>query len=101
MSLYLAVAADSNGLITLYDAETGLQVQELNTNSDRSILSINFDTSGRRIVCACGGEAMIFDTITGVIIRSFRDHKDIINLVNFSKGGRMVVSLSRDTVFKL
>ena len=93
--LLLAVAG-VDGLVTLWDPDTGELIRELKKHTD-SIQSLAFTPDGKKLVT--GGfdnQVFVWDVATGEQIWSLAGHRSRIYAVACSPDGKLIASASRD-----
>ncbi len=82
----------SDGLVRIWDAETGNELRCLPGHRD-SVWSVVYSPDGRRIVSGSSDHTVrIWDVETGNELHCLRGHEDEVRCVAFSPDGRWIVS---------
>ena len=86
----------NNGVIILWNAETGEEIRRLIGHTD-DVISLEFSSDGTQIVSGSADRSIrLWNVETGREIRSFNGHRDAVTDVDFSFDYRHLLSASED-----
>jgi WD40 repeat protein len=74
---------------------------ELRSLTAQDVHSVAFSPDGRRLASGCGRQIILWDTVSGQLLRIFNIHTDYVESVAFSPDGRCLASASRDKSIKV
>jgi WD40 repeat protein/serine/threonine protein kinase len=91
----LLMTSSNNGLVTLFDAQTGTEVRRIVTNG--GLLSAYFSSDDKYIVAASAdGTARMYDAATGQELRVFSGHFGKVGYAGFSPDGTHIITEGQD-----
>ncbi len=90
------VTASQDHSVRIWDARTGLELQQL-TGHTEPVVSAEFSPDSRRVVTgSVDGTARLWDAYSGRELRQFRAQGDHVNTATFSPDGHLVLVSSDD-----
>ncbi len=104
------ITAGSDGLVKLWDAETGMLLRTFRGHEPglgafadrRKVFSVDFGLNGRRIVSGgTDGMIRIWNVKTGKLLRTIPAHAGHVYCVRHRPGGREVASAGKDSFVRL
>lgn len=85
------LTADENGVVHLWDSETGQNKKSIQTG--QQITALALDASGQWLATARADRSIVvWDLKTGGVRSEFRKHEDVINALAFSPDGSTLAS---------
>lgn len=61
-----------------------------------SVYDVAISPDGSRIIVGAGSKVLLYETLTGNIIKVMKNHKDVVNTVAYNYDGRLMASGSKD-----
>lgn len=97
----LIVADEPDGMLTIWDAATGMRLKEFPGSETASLESLVFSPDGKLILGACDeGTVQIYDADSGSRIKVCQGHSQI-STAGFSLDGNRIISCSEDGSLKI
>ena len=94
-------AGGSDGIVRLWDIESGEQVQQFNGHSE-TVWAVAFSANGEHIMTGSSDSAArIWATQSGDILHELIGHEGTVYSVSFSADGRYVVTAGEDMLIRL
>ena len=91
------------GMILIWDVETGKQEQLLTTGMNNDRLWIGaWSQDGRVLACGTiGSELFVWDIVKGILLAQLEGHTDVIDRLAWSPDGRYLASVARDGTLQI
>src|SRR5258708_38321033 len=70
-------------------------------NDGAAVYSAAFSPDGQYVLTSSAHEAILFDAVTGAMVRAFSGHTGVVNSVAFSPDGKYVLTGSADGMARL
>lgn len=90
-----------NGIIILWDAENGVELQRLNDHG-ALVESVAFNTDSTQILSGSHDNTIrVWDVNSGEVLRTFEGHTGVIWAVNYGENGEIALSASSDNTVRI
>lgn len=98
----LIASASEEGIVNVWNAETGQLVRSLGKNNTGSLDTIAFSPDGQLIAAAgYDGEIKLWQTASGSAAGTLKGHSRFVSSLKFSPDGQSLVSTSYDNTLRL
>ena len=93
----------NEGMILIWDMETGKQEQLLTTGmNDYRLWTVAWSPDGRFLACGTtGSELFVWDIVKGIPLAQLEGHTDVIDRLAWSPDGRYLASVARDGTLQI